>query len=270
MSSTLDKLQFTQLQDNFYRAVPEQEATIKTVTLPDTPDTPFDVEHGLTSGDSKGVRYVLLNSSEPVILYSKATDVSGPSFIRLRSTASGGRIRLKLFRDESPLEDFPPQDNMWMHIAGVLSANTLGVANLFVDNVFEKHRSVALGAWQDVPFSAANFSGNGAMTWTVTSPQVLANRYTVIGNTMIWDVQVAASTIGGTPNTNLLINIPDGFTAMSATHFTAVGYCNDAGTITPALVSVNSGTQIGIVKTNSTNWSAGANYLYFQLTLSVG
>ena len=32
-------------------------------------------------------------------------------------------------------------------------------------------------AWTNVPFSAANFSANGAMTWTVGAPAISLNRY---------------------------------------------------------------------------------------------
>lgn len=59
----------------------------------------------------------------------------------------------------------------------------------------------------DVPFNAANFSGSGAMTWTVTS--ATNQRAKVAGSWLDMTVEVAG-TVGGTPTDILRIALPFG------------------------------------------------------------
>jgi hypothetical protein len=65
-----------------------------------------------------------------------------------------------------------------------------------------------LGAWMDVPFDAANFSGQGGMTWAVTQAQVLQNRMSRVGNTVTWNLVIASSTLSGVPGTQLTLKAP--------------------------------------------------------------
>lgn len=64
------------------------------------------------------------------------------------------------------------------------------------------------GAWTTPTFSAGNFTGNGSMTWTVASGDVTTYAYIINGKMMTVSFWIVTSTVGGTPNTNLLIAIP--------------------------------------------------------------
>lgn len=73
------------------------------------------------------------------------------------------------------------------------------------------------GRWIDNPFNAADYTANGAMTWTVASGNVIANRYAIYGNydgakLLFWDVCIVTSTVGGVLNNELRIATPAGLT----------------------------------------------------------
>lgn len=68
--------------------------------------------------------------------------------------------------------------------------------------------------WVDVPFSAGDFTGNGAMIWDVEVGDVSAFRYKVIGgNCMHITFSIDSSTIDGTSDDELQIAIPGGYVA---------------------------------------------------------
>ena len=53
------------------------------------------------------------------------------------------------------------------------------------------------GYWKPVPFKATNFNA-GASTWNIVASDVLVNRYTRIGNTIIWTINIGdASALSG-------------------------------------------------------------------------
>lgn len=84
---------------------------------------------------------------------------------------------------------------------------------LFPTGVFEHGRSVAMGEWINIPFNAANFFGDGVITWTVASGDMITNRYTLIGKTMFWSVFIGSSIVGGSPSTRFFIVPPFPFAA---------------------------------------------------------
>jgi hypothetical protein len=59
-----------------------------------------------------------------------------------------------------------------------------------------------------VPFNAGDFTGKGAMTWTVAAGQVNNNTVVFAGKMMWWWLAVAATTIGGVLNNQLFIKLP--------------------------------------------------------------
>ena len=69
------------------------------------------------------------------------------------------------------------------------------------------------GIWFDVPFSAANFTAAGGGTWTIGAAAVIRNKYTLIGNTMVYSVYISwfsgDNVIAGTV-TSVTITIPAG------------------------------------------------------------
>lgn len=142
---------------------------------------------------------------------------------------------------------------------------------LYVSQIFERSRLVALGEWQNQAFSAAHYTGNGTMTWTVASGDVADNRYTLIGKTLLWNLRVGATTVGGTPNTELRVNLPDGRT-VAANATVKCGYANDNGTVRDAFVDAADGNDyVSIQLDSGANWTAttDATFIYFQIAIEV-
>lgn len=109
-----------------------------------------------------------------------------------------------------------------------------------------------------VTFSAGNFTGNGAQTWTLVSGDQTVFSYSKIGKRMLVFFQLETTSVGGTPNTDLLITIPGGFTC-------AVGagvpfYYLDNGTHGVGLCNVvAAATTIRLLKSGFSNWTAATN-----------
>lgn len=110
-----------------------------------------------------------------------------------------------------------------LHISAVNDSQTAVVSNpLRLDrtgdmyigrDVYEKGRTTPMGHWINVPFSALNFVASGGMVWTVTSGNVNANRYALVGKTLFWNLQISVSTLSGSPSSNLNVVLPGGLLA---------------------------------------------------------
>ena len=73
----------------------------------------------------------------------------------------------------------------------------------------------ATGAvWTNVPFNAANFAGSAPMVWTVGAPAVVTNRYTRIGNVLVWSVYLSwfsgSNVLSGSATPTLKMTLPGG------------------------------------------------------------
>jgi len=126
--------------------------------------------------------------------------------------------------------------------------------------------------WAAVTFAAGDFTASGAMTWTVAAGDVVSNRYTIVGKTLIWACALGATTVAGTPSTELRIAIPGGNTA--------VGYClnplavvTDNGVQSVGFVDASGGNTYVSIKLNlgGTNWSASTDNtaVFFQIMIEI-
>lgn len=70
------------------------------------------------------------------------------------------------------------------------------------------------GAWIPTVFSAGNFSAGGTQSWTLASGDIIVNRSRLDGRTLLWNLGVATTTVGGSANAQLRATIPGGFTAV--------------------------------------------------------
>ena len=147
-------------------------------------------------------------------------------------------------------------------------AQVSAAGDLSVRDVYEKARTVPMGHWISVAFNAANFSGNGAMTWTLQAGDQLAYSYTLVGKTMFISGYFNQTTVGGTVNTDLRVAIPGGFVANGL----VIGLARvnpAAGAFSPGTVYVLSGgTLINFQTINGTNWVAGADITALQFSLA--
>jgi hypothetical protein len=92
----------------------------------------------------------------------------------------------------------------------------------------ERNRAAAMGEWQDEPFSAAKFSGQSPLVWTVGSAAIINNRYSVVGKTLFWQLYLSwysgANVLSGSPNGVLFLTLPGGFTCAGHGGITAVDF----------------------------------------------
>lgn len=143
--------------------------------------------------------------------------------------------------------------------------------NNFDTGVFELGRSTAIGEWENVPFSAGDFTASGAMTWTVIGANIGVNQVMQIGHTMWWNFG-GFGTVGGTPSTELRIAIPFGETAAKYQDNRA-SYMEDNSVqeTDPGFVYfVGTGsTYVTISKTDGTVWTAGVAYIDFIIAFEI-
>lgn len=135
------------------------------------------------------------------------------------------------------------------------------------DGIFGYARSVKQGEWTSVPYSAGNFTGNAAMTWTVDSGDQTTYAYMLIGHTMFLDAYLDTTSVGGTPDNTLQLAIPGGCTATKTMQGLALGFDNNVSTSTFNRVFAG-GTVVGIGKASATNWSAATNTTYIRVHFS--
>jgi hypothetical protein len=83
-----------------------------------------------------------------------------------------------------------------------------GTATFFCDGTFWNLISHEQGPWITVPYSAANYTASGAMTWTVPALSVTDHSYRISGNTITFSLNVSSTTIGGTPDLELRAALP--------------------------------------------------------------
>lgn len=124
-----------------------------------------------------------------------------------------------------------------------------------------------VGDWTAVSFNAANFSADAGF-WTLTSGDVIRNRYQIINKTLIWNLVLATTTITSTP-TILAVVIPTGAFAFQE-EYNAVAYCNDNGTTRQAYCHPGDSAHLYIkltgVPSGTTTFSASTNNTYVYLT----
>ncbi len=75
-------------------------------------------------------------------------------------------------------------------------------------SISERARTVAIGDWAPLPVALLTFSASGAMTWTVPLPGVIV-RVMRIGSTIVLNLTIPATTVGGVLGNELRVLLPD-------------------------------------------------------------
>jgi hypothetical protein len=152
---------------------------------------------------------------------------------------------------------------------GVTFPGRVRVENVFGADagLYERSRSTKLGEWQNVAFSAGNFTANGAMTWTVTSGEQITYSYTLVGNTMFLNVYLDSTTVGGTPNSLLFVAIPGGFIAARKAQAGSIAFDNGTGVTTFTRVQAG-GATVEIGKLDGTNWTASTTNTFIRVMIT--
>lgn len=121
--------------------------------------------------------------------------------------------------------------------------------------------TVALGTWTNRTFSAGNFSGSAAMTWTVGSGSVTEDRYELLSpTTLVYQFYIAANTtIGGTVNPTLQITIPNGYTANGNQVVGFVLLADSGGGQVAGYAQINNGSSTLLIsKATNANFTLGS------------
>jgi hypothetical protein len=125
-------------------------------------------------------------------------------------------------------------------------------------SLFERERTTAIGEWINVPYSAANFSASGSMTWTVDSSDQVTYAYTLIGKTLIFSFLINSTTVGGTTDLYLQVKIPGGY--LPSLNLEISTWLNDANTMRHGRIRVFAGDPwLRIMRLDGINWTAGLN-----------
>lgn len=121
-----------------------------------------------------------------------------------------------------------------------------------------------LGAWVTVTADTASFTGSGLMTWTVEARDQFVS-YTMIGNTMILQFFLDATTVGGTVSTTLRMLLPAGRTAVRTCAATCQIYDNSAATSVLGQIRVTSGSRFAeFSRFDGANFTASTNLTYIR------
>lgn len=102
---------------------------------------------------------------------------------------------------------------------------TPGTANA-LDDVIASIQTWAntLGKWTDITFDAGDYTA-AAGAWTLTAGDQAQSRYTVIGQTMIFNLRVGGTTTNASVGGELRVRLPRGYRGIVGTRelFTQVG-----------------------------------------------
>jgi len=134
------------------------------------------------------------------------------------------------------------------------------------DGYLERSRTVRMGEWTSVSFSAGNFTANGSMTWTVASGDQITYQYMLIGKTLFVNAVIDTSTVGGTPNIVLQLAVPGGFTAAKKAQASCVLFDNGVAALGFSQV-LASGTLIQIGRADGSNLAASTDNTYVRVMM---
>ena len=127
----------------------------------------------------------------------------------------------------------------------------------------------AAAAWITIPYSAADFTASGSMTWTVDAGDVVVLRYLTIGKLATLLVDLSNTTVGGTPSTHLDFHLPVALTP--ATNLPLMLWVqNPSGAIGMANIVV-SGRVLQFYRDTSftANWTVGTARIAGSLTFAI-
>ena len=152
-----------------------------------------------------------------------------------------------------------------------LAAGT-GVAEYQYDDTTDRWRLVShsQGAAIAPTFNAADYAGDGTITWTVEAADVSDYVYTLVGKKLLVSAALGSTTTGGVTSTELRLTLPNGYTSAKFS-------------VQPARISevaptyrqwglsytLSGGTTLRFQKVDVSNFVIGANNLTVQFTNTI-
>lgn len=159
-----------------------------------------------------------------------------------------------------------------------MQAAFLTPVGLEFDNVVAQTNTSlrGIGSWSVPNYAASNFSANGAMTWSVNQGSVINLEYAEFGAhgfasgaTQILHVFLVNTTVGGTPNTQLKIAVPNN-RAILRTCGGTFSY-RDNGTYGSGIwEALTNDMTIAFYKSDKSNWAASTSATDIRATLILG
>ena len=123
-----------------------------------------------------------------------------------------------------------------------------------------------VGQWTAVPYSAANFTAIGGMTWTVAAGDQVTFAYALINKVAILSLALVGTTIGGTVGSTLYVTLPGAL--LPTQNGYAWARVLNGGTSQSGLMYVVSGTaRVEILLLAGGNWVAGTDNTLIQGSL---
>jgi hypothetical protein len=124
-----------------------------------------------------------------------------------------------------------------------------------------------MGGWLTPAFAAGNFTGANSQTWTVEGADVTTNQYTLVGRTISWNLRILTTTVGGTPDPNLQVAMPNGYTGAHDVYMPA--YAGQAASSTGLFGIFTGFNKLSILRTfDAANWASGTNNTQVNGTLT--
>jgi hypothetical protein len=84
----------------------------------------------------------------------------------------------------------------------------------------------SLAAWTPRPYVAGNYSGTSPLVWSPTAAQIQADRYIVVGKTLMWAFSTGGAVLGGSPAGALNIALPFGVPKLGLSQPIVYAYTN--------------------------------------------
>lgn len=125
--------------------------------------------------------------------------------------------------------------------------------------------------WTTPTFSAGVFTGASAMTWTVDSGDVTTFEFKKVGKSLKLNVRLVTTSVGGTPNSQLQITIPNSYVSAKTLNFPAVLYKDAGGAFTAGgIAAVAAGsTTINVFKADLSAWTASTNTTQVEFSIEL-
>jgi hypothetical protein len=146
-----------------------------------------------------------------------------------------------------------------------------GAATYRYDKATGRWRLIAhnQGAYIATTFAAGDYTGNGLMTFTVASGDVITNTSCLVGKLLFFTVRVFTTSVGGTPSDQLHVAIPNGYTAVASVLFPARLSDNGGASTFGHVRCSAAGATCFVSKLDSSNWTAAANTTAFDFSVII-
>ena len=125
-----------------------------------------------------------------------------------------------------------------------------------------------VGVWVDIPYTAADFTGSGAMTWVVDAGDLTTFGYAIVGKTALVTLHLVATSVGGTLDSYLQVRLPAALTPQKS--FEGWGFGQDTGSAAPIRARIFSGDRtIYLLKIAPGAWVATVNNTTITLQVAI-